>query len=252
MARDRLWLTEHVALVGSGNLGGFGISHPFDCHVYLVKCEGSAALIDAGCGEDGAAIVRNIETAGVDPAEVRTLFLTHAHYDHAGGAAQLRRLLGLAVVAGPATAALLEAGDEVGIGLVAARAAGLYTPEARFEPCPVERIVRDGERVAIGAIELQAVATAGHSADHLSWWLETPGAVLFGGDSVFPGGRVIVQALPDCNLLEYAATIRRLADLPVRSLLPGHGIIAIDGGAAHIGHAAARLDALETPPNVVW
>ena len=86
-------LCDQIYLVGSGNQG-IGISDDYDCHVYLIDGGDELALVDAGGGLDVGPILENIRHDGLDPSRVRHLLLTHAHFDHAGGAAQLRSALG--------------------------------------------------------------------------------------------------------------------------------------------------------------
>ena len=83
---------------------GFGLTDDYDCHVYLLDGGDEHALVDAGGGRDPDAIVRLIAADGLDPRRVRTCFLTHAHADHAAGAAGLRERLGLRVLASPEVA----------------------------------------------------------------------------------------------------------------------------------------------------
>ena len=85
-------LTDRIYLVGSGAVG-FGMTDPFDCHVYLLDGGGELALIDVGAGMGAEAIVENVRREGFDPARIRHVVLTHAHGDHAGGAARMRGLL---------------------------------------------------------------------------------------------------------------------------------------------------------------
>ena len=75
-------LTEHIALVGSSR---FGLSSPYDCHVYAVDCGDDSLLIDAGCGLEPELIEANLRDDGFDPGRIRAIVLTHAHADHAGG-----------------------------------------------------------------------------------------------------------------------------------------------------------------------
>lgn len=248
-----MWLTEQVALVGSGDIGGMGLTNPFDCHVYLLDGGDECALIDAGAGFDGDAIVMQIEGLGIDPARVRHLLLTHAHFDHAGGAAALARRLKLRTVAGAECAARLSAGDEDAIGLTQARALGLYPAQSRLAPCPIDRIVTDGESFRVGNIEVTALHTPGHSGDHFSFLARGDGAaMLFAGDAVFAGGRIALQTLPDCRLADCFATIRRLATLEVEMLLPGHGVPVLRRGDAHLRKALGYVDAMQVPPSMFF
>jgi len=244
-----MWLSKQVALVGSGDIGGMGITNPSDCHVYLLDGGDECALIDAGSGLDDEAIVRQIEGIGVDLARVRYLLLTHAHFDHAGGAASLAKRLHLHVVAGAECATRLRHGDEDGTGLRQARGLGLYPVAARLVPCAIETVLGDGESLRVGKMTVSALHTPGHSSDHMAYWVQTDAiATLFAGDALFAGGRIALQTLLDCRLDDCFATIRKLAKLKVESLLPGHGLPIMQRGASHLHKALTCVENMQIPP----
>jgi hydroxyacylglutathione hydrolase len=245
-------LAERIAIVGSGALG-FSLTDAYDCHVYLLDGGGEAALVDVGAGMGAEAIVENIRGCGVEPGAVVHVFLTHAHGDHAGGAARLRRLFPNArVYASAHVASVLEAGDERGASLDVAKAAGLYPVEYRLEPCAVDVRLGDGDEIAIGDLQLHVVESPGHSDGHVSLLLDLDGRrVLFAGDAVFAGGKIQLQAIHDCRLDASIATLRKLRGLSVEALLPGHGAVALAGGGDHIERANAILDRLLIPDQLI-
>jgi hypothetical protein len=67
-------LTERVSIVASG-ANGFGLTHPADCHVYVIDGDKEAALVDAGAGVDVRALLNGIERSGVPADRVRRLFI---------------------------------------------------------------------------------------------------------------------------------------------------------------------------------
>jgi hydroxyacylglutathione hydrolase len=245
-------LTDRIALVGSGALG-FGLTDPFDCHVYLVDGGNELALIDVGAGMGAEAIVDNILREGLDPHAVRHVVLTHAHGDHAGGAARMLRLLdGARVYAAPEVADVVEAGDERRASLDVAKAAALYPPDYRLEPCPVDVSLREGDVVTVGDLQLEVVETPGHADGHISLVLDHDGRrTLLAGDAVFVGGKIQLQATHDCRLDVHVASLRKLRRLGVHALLPGHGAVALSGGGDHVEHANAVLDRLLIPDQLI-
>lgn len=246
-------LGDGLYLVGGGAIGGFGLTPAADAHVYALDAGGELALIDCGIGTAGGidALLATVRADGLDPSAIRTIFLTHAHADHAGAAAGYRRLSGARVVASPDVAAMVESADMERSSFRAAQAVGILPADYELEPCPVDRVVADGEAVSVGSITLVAVATPGHSAGHTAW-LSSLGrrSLLFSGDAVFALGRVLLQAVPDCDLAQSAASIRKLMALDFDALLPGHGAVALRDGRDHVAMAIAALDALRVPPNL--
>jgi glyoxylase-like metal-dependent hydrolase (beta-lactamase superfamily II) len=183
---------------------------------------------------------------------VRRLFLTHHHPDHAGGAARYRERLGLAVGASGAAAAALEAGDHDATQFRAAAALGFFPADFDFPPVPVDDRLADGDVRRVGRLTVRAIETPGHCAGHMAY-LVTGGerTCLFSGDAVFANGKILLQAIPDCDLRASIASVRRLGELEFDALLPGHGALALDGGRDHVGAATAVIDRLGVPANLV-
>ena len=82
-----------IYLVGSG---GMGLTHPCDSHVYILQSAGECAMIDAGSGVMPELLAQRILEDNIDPASIKTLILTHSHWDHGRGAAWVKRLTGAA------------------------------------------------------------------------------------------------------------------------------------------------------------
>jgi hydroxyacylglutathione hydrolase len=243
-----LHLAEGVHLVGSGRLG-FSISHPLDCHTYLVSSKTGALLIDAGCGRGHEAILAAIDSTGVSRRQVSTILLTHAHADHAGGALDLAEELGAEIVASAEVAAMLRGPDEDAMGLAVARRAGVYPADFAVSPTRIARTIGSGA-VGVDGFHIEAVETPGHAVGHLAYVLERGRRrLLFGGDLVFARGRVVVLGTPDSDVGLLAASLERVAALKPDSLLPGHGEVALNDGADHVDAAVACFRRGQLPPS---
>jgi len=245
-------LTDSVYLVGSGSLG-FGLSDAFDCHVYLLDGGDELALVDVGAGMGAEAILENVRKDGFDPARIRHLVLTHAHGDHAGGAARFRALLGEPTVyLSEAVADHLRRGDERAVSIDVAKRVGIYPPDYRFDPCEVDVELREGDELTFGSLRLGVLDTPGHSDGHVSLVLDANGRrTLFAGDAVFFGGKILLQNIHDCRLDRMIASLRKLRELAVTALLPGHLTLALSDGQAHIERANTVLDRLLIPEQIV-
>jgi glyoxylase-like metal-dependent hydrolase (beta-lactamase superfamily II) len=244
-------LTDRVHLVASG-AQGFGLTHPADCHAYLVDGGSEAAVIDAGAGVDPDQLLTRLGASGVEANRVRHLFVTHAHADHAGGAAAVREALGAAVACSPEVADILRAGDEERASVDVGKAQGAYAPDYVYRATEVDTELADGQRIRVGDLEVETVATPGHSTGHLVFLVRGAGRTdLFTGDTLLFGGRIILQDTWDCDLLAHLRTVRRLGELRFGGLFPGHRTISVSDGERHVRAAIEALDRGAIPPTLL-
>jgi glyoxylase-like metal-dependent hydrolase (beta-lactamase superfamily II) len=243
-------VVDGVWMVASGT-DETALTDPHDCHCYLVWDGEGGFLVDAGTGLGAAQWLRNVREV-CDPARLGGLLLTHYHADHAGGAAAAREA-GLAVLGHPLTAEALATADEERTQLARARAVGVYPPGYRLRAAEVQPL-HGGVRLTSGGVVVEVVDAPGHCDGHLVFLVGAPGGVLLSGDCLFAGGRVSLQAIPDCRLVEYADTVATLADRSPDVLLPGHGDLVLGGAAEAVHRAAAAFARLVPPPNflVAW
>lgn len=244
-------LTNRVYLVGSGTVG-FDMTHPLDCHVYLIDGGDELALIDGGIGMATDDILRNAEEDGLDTDKIKYIILTHGHVDHAGGTAAMVRKLGCQAVASKETANFIRNGDEEGVSLSFAKQAGFYPADYVFEACPVQVILKEGDTLQVGDLQIEAFETPGHCCGMLSLQMKTDGKTyLFVGDTVFWGGKIILQNIYDCNIQDYQASVKKLSKLSVDVFLPGHLAFSLKNGQRHINAAAEAFQKLMVPENLV-
>jgi glyoxylase-like metal-dependent hydrolase (beta-lactamase superfamily II) len=191
-------------------------------NTYVVGVE-RPVVIDPGC-DDAGHLARILEVArhGID-----RILCTHSHPDHSPGAAALRERTGARVYGEPAP-------DD-----------GHQDPS--FAP---DAGLADGERIAAGDGVLRAIHTPGHASNHVCFLLEQSG-LLFTGDHLMSGSTVIIIP-PDGSMRAYLESLRRLRELPLTALAPGHGALMpgalaeIDRVIAHrLGREARLVRALE-------
>jgi len=243
-------VTERIHLVGSGSYG-FGLTHHSDCHIWLIDGGSEAALIDAGAGVDTPAVLARIDASGVARDRIRRLFVTHAHADHAGGATGLRTALGLDVHASPEVGAILRAGDERLASVDIGKAQGTYRPEYVYGALDTVEAVADRQRIRVGDVEIEVVATPGHATGHTAYLVQDRArSDLFTGDTLLFGGLIILQNTWDCDLTTHLATMRRLGEHPHDGLFPGHLAFSVSDGSRHVRTALAAMDRGGIPPTL--
>lgn len=247
-------LTSNVYLVGGGPFSGFGLTPDADAHTYLIDGGSELALIDCGLGLDAgfAALTANIRGAGFDPADIGRAFVTHYHGDHAGGARKVAENFGASIAISADAADAMATGDEEATSLSAAKEVGVFPEEARLAPTPVDNPLADGDEFGVGDATVRFIATPGHCAGHGSYLLtDVEAPALFAGDAVFWAGKILLQSVPDCDLQASNASIQRLAELEYEAFLPGHGSIAVSGGAIHPQMAATEIGNLAVPKSIL-
>lgn len=199
-------ITDEIYQVGGGSL-----SAPQDAAIFLASLGDEAALIDCGCGEATDLLLANIEAAGVQAEKIGILLLTHCHFDHVGGAAELRRRLGCSTVAHQLDAAFIEAGDDE------VSAASWYG--RHLTPCPIDRkLVGRRERIVVGRRPIEAIHIPGHSPGSVAYVMESRGKrVVFGQDVHGP----LHESLRS-DATAYQASLQTLFGLEADILCEGH------------------------------
>ena len=176
---------------------------------YILVRGSEAAIVDLGTPGSGAAIEAGLTAAGANWGAVRHVILTHQHQDHAGGAAE---------VAPKVTAGSLYTG--------AADVSAIRVPV---------KAVNDGEEV----FGLRIVGTPGHTAGHVAVFDPSTG-VLVAGDAL---RNTQGLAGPDpqytADMAQAMESVRKMAALDVRVILPGHGMPLTSGAAEALAKLAA-------------
>ncbi len=140
---------DNVHYVGSAGLSAWLITTPKG-HI----------LLDVGMPEFATTVERNIERLGFSLRDVKIILNTHAHIDHSGGIAQLKRRTGATLFAMAGDREALERGVYVG----SEDNVSLNFPSVR-----VDSVLGDRSLVTLGGVTLTANLTAGHSAGCTTW-----------------------------------------------------------------------------------
>jgi metallo-beta-lactamase class B len=231
-----------------------------DLSSILITSEEGHILIDGALTQSAPLIDRSIRKLGFRTEDVKLIVNSHAHFDHAGGIAALRRASGATVAASAAGARAIASGmpslDDPQYALGRAFMS--------FPPVADVRAVADGETLRVGPLAITAHLTPGHTPGSTTWtWRSCEGArcldVVY-ADSVTsisaPGFRYLDERDGAAPADAFRRSLETIAALPCDILLAPHpGFVAIDdklekrrGGAAEnpfVERGACRAYAAE-------
>lgn len=192
-------------------VGGSGLSNSSDAAVYLIVSGKEAALIDSGTGLSTNRIIENIKSTGVEPSSVKYLFLTHCHFDHTGGAENIRKLTGCSIVAHELDAVYIEKGDSE------ITAASWYG--TNMAPVKIDiKVKGNSNDFRVGEADIHFFHTPGHSPGSSVLTMQSGSeTVLFGQDVHGP----LDNALRS-NIKDYKASLAFLLSLNADILCEGH------------------------------
>lgn len=201
----------------AGNIYYVGAS---DITSFLIVTPAGDIVLDGGFVETAQQIEANIEKLGFKLSDVKILLNSHAHYDHAGGIAEVKRRTGAQLVAMERDAALLASGG---------RGDFFFGDRLTFPLVKPDRVVHDGDTVSLGGVTLTARLTAGHTRGCTTWTMTTeengkPLHVVFiGSMSVLPGYRLSGKESYPGIAGDYERSFRTLKSLRCDVFLGSHG-----------------------------
>lgn len=211
----------------------------------VVFCGGASTdIVDTGYSrhaEQTLALVRH----ALGPRPLDRILGTHAHADHIGGNAVLKRAYPAVRIGIPAgDADLVHEWDEEGLHLVSM---GQQCERFNFD-----LTVNAGDLLTLGDREWRAIASPGHDMNSLMLWCEHE-RILITADALWEDGfGILFPALPPAGEVEQAfaaqeATLDAIAALEARLVIPGHGAPFVDVTGA-LGRARSRLDYFMVDP----
>jgi glyoxylase-like metal-dependent hydrolase (beta-lactamase superfamily II) len=180
---------------------------PFQENCYIVSDPESGATVVVDPGSDGDRVIAEVERMG---RELDAIWVTHAHVDHIGAIASVKRRWNVPVYLHPLDEPLYRVGG---------RQAQLYGIPYEEPPSPDEQF-SDGQTLALGNVKLSVMHAPGHSPGHVI--IHGHGQALV-GDCLFAGS-VGRTDLPFSNASQLEASLARIAPLPPETVIhPGHG-----------------------------
>lgn len=233
-----------------------GFQRPAFDAAYLIVESGRGAFVDCGTALAVPALLAGIARAGITPADIDWLILTHVHLDHAGGAgALLQHLPNARVVVHPRGAPHMIDPTKLIAGATA-----VYGEEemarsyGKIVPIPAERvdIAHDGHIVDLAGRRLLCVDTPGHALHHICIW-DAQSRSLFTGDTFGISYRELdapdgVFIFPTTTPVQFdppalKASIQRLLDLHPESIYLTH-YGRIGGAQRNAHHLFELIDAM--------
>jgi glyoxylase-like metal-dependent hydrolase (beta-lactamase superfamily II) len=188
---------------------------------WLVGAGADVAVIDPGPAGSGLSIgdPKDINGEGhidailraTEGQRVTAILCTHTHRDHSPAAAPLKAATGAPIIG---CAALVLSDD--GPNAKLERADSAFDPD--YAP---DRVLSDAESISGDGWTLQAVATPGHTSNHLCYALNETSA-LFTGDHVMKWSTTVVSP-PDGDMAAYMASLQKLYEREDRIYYPAHG-----------------------------
>lgn len=181
---------------------------PLQVNSFIIGCEVSKEAVVVDPGEEGERILTRLAALGL---QLKMIINTHGHFDHVGANRLLVEQSGAEILIHRADAELLPKAKEHG------RKYGL---DVQVSP-PPSRIVQGGETLNVGTLQMQVIATPGHTPGGISLLI---GEHLFAGDTLFADS-VGRTDLPGGDHNTLVASIRKkLFILPDETIVhPGHG-----------------------------
>jgi glyoxylase-like metal-dependent hydrolase (beta-lactamase superfamily II) len=206
---------------------------------FLVPTQEGPVLVETGPESLFPHLQRAVEALGHAVEDIRHVFVTHIHLDHAGAAWRLARH-GAKVYVHPKGVAHLQDPGKLYSSAQRIYGEAMERLWGRLEPIDPDLIVplEDGQKVRFGSVELEAVHTPGHASHHITYRREDG---LFTGDvgGVRIGDGPVIPPFPppDIDLEAWAESLRRMRACGPRYLYPTHFGIKED--------AADHFDSLE-------
>jgi metallo-beta-lactamase class B len=146
-------ITDNIYYVGSKDLAA-----------YLVVTPAGDILINSNLVSSPPQILASIRKLGIQPHNVKVLLISHAHFDHDAGSAELIRATGAKYMVMDGDVPVVESGG----------AKDFAYPGDRYPAAKVDRVLHDGDEVKLGGVVVTAHKTAGHTRGCTTWTLQSP------------------------------------------------------------------------------
>lgn len=201
----------NVYFVGSKDLG-----------IFLITTPKGNILVNAGLQANVPMIEKSIEQLGFKFSDTKILLISHAHFDHDAGSAEIIKRTGAKYFVMDADVPVVESGGKRDF---------FYSniPADLYPAVKVDRILHDGDQVRLGGTILTAHLTPGHTKGCTTWTMKvrasgrTYNVVIVGSPNVNPGYRLVNNKQYPTIASDYRKTFQVLKSLPCDVFLGAHG-----------------------------
>jgi metallo-beta-lactamase class B len=184
---------------------------------YLITTPQGHILVDTGTTEMTSVIRANVEKLGFKLSDIKIMLSSHAHFDHIGGHAAMKKLTGAQVMAIRQDADALEAGKDLSpLG------------DEGWTPVKVDRVLKDGDTVRLGGTTMRAVWAPGHTPGCTVWTTDVTDAgksynvAIFGCGGPNGGVKLVGNQKFPTLVADTMATFRKLKMLRPDIYVSGH------------------------------
>ena len=224
------WTTPFPSFRIAGNLFYVGSG---DLASYLVVTPKGDILINSNLVSSPPLIRKSIEALGFHFSDIKILLISHAHYDHCAGSAEIVRETHAKYEVMAPDVFVVESGGRTDFQY--ARHKTMW-----FPPVHVDRVLHDGDKVSLGGTTLTAHLTAGHTKGTTTWTLDeqefgssgmegaegtrTLHVVIVGSPNVNPGYKLVRNKTYPQIASDYRHEFEVLKNLPCDAFLGAHGM----------------------------
>ena len=213
------WTHPFPAFHIAGNLYYVGSE---DLAAYLIVTPQGDILINSNLASSPPQIKKSVESLGFHWSDIKILLISHGHYDHCAGSAEILRETHAKYEVMAQDVSVVQSGGATDFHYA-------NDKSMHFPPTHVDRILHDGDTVSLGGVTLTAHLTAGHTRGTTTWTFDegeasrTLHVVIVGSPNVNPGYKLVHNARYPQIAADYRHGFAVLKNLPCDIFLGAHG-----------------------------
>jgi metallo-beta-lactamase class B len=214
------WVRPFPPFRIAGNLYYVGSQ---DLAAYLIVTPQGNILINSNLESSPPQIKKAIESLGFKYSDTKILLISHGHFDHCAGSAEIKRETGAKYEVMAQDVPVVESGGHNDFHYASDKSMW-------FPPTKVDRALHDGDTVTLGGVTLTAHLTAGHTKGTTTWTLDeqangrTLHVVIVGSPNVNPGYKLVNNKTYPQIADDYRHEFEILKNLPCDVFLGAHGV----------------------------